>query len=466
MNISENTRRAHQSLSTTSIRFLEYCEKNPKTATPEAFESLLAARGLNIDFGKLHPWPTFVNRETRMESERASTQVFDLIRSIPSRLFGNDPEKVSRFYNVGLREAEYFLFDTSEHLIQSQVGRGDFILGAEGLKCVEFNVGGHLGGWDASSLTGNYLKIPFMKEFFHEQGVTMKYRDILNDTFTHLLDSHMKKCAGHSGLTNIAFILPGFDESAGVNPFHAALNQMYKDFLAAHYPQCHGQAFFTGFSSLAYDDVSPYCDGNPLHIILQIGLFAIPMEALILSKMGNLTLLNGTISWILGNKLNLAALSLYQESDLFTSTEQDIIKKYIPWTRRLSDTETVYRGESISLKETLLAHPELFTIKPSAGMGGSGVVVGKTASAEEWGETVTANIGKSDWLVQEYVEALPYIFPLEDGSCVEHASVWGFFVFGSQYIGGFLRIMPRLNNQLVINYHQGAKESVIVEVDE
>ncbi len=466
MTISDEVRRAHQALSKTSLRFLEYCGENPEATNPAAFESLLAAEGLKIDFGKLHPWPTFVNRETNKEIQRASTEVFDLIRSIPERLFGNDPKEVGRFYNVGMREAEYFLFDTSQLLLQNQVGRGDFILGANGLKCVEYNVGGHIGGWDANALVANYLKIPFMQTFFRDHQVKMNVRNILDDTFEHLLGSHLRKYAGHSGLTNIAIILPGFDESAGPGQFHAALNHMYRWFLEKNYPQCHGDVFFTGFPLLGYDDVLPNYQNNPLHILLQIGMFPIPLEALILSKMGKLTLLNGTISWILCNKLNLAALSTHEESDLFSPEERETIKKYIPWTRRMSDTDTRFRGENINLKDSLLAHPELFTIKPAAELGGTGVLVGKTATAEEWRTAVESNIGKPDWLVQEYIEALPYLFPLEDGTVVEHASVWGFFVFGSQYVGGFLRIIPKQKNQLVINYHLGAKESIIVEVDE
>jgi len=89
----------------------------------------------------------------------------------------------------------------------------------------------------------------------------------------------------------------------------------------------------------------------------------------------------------------------------------------------MSDTDTRFRGENINLKDSLLAHPELFTIKPAAELGGTGVLVGKTATAEEWRTAVESNIGKPDWLVQEYIEALPYLFPLEDGTVVEHASV-------------------------------------------
>jgi hypothetical protein len=466
MQISDEVRDAHKSLSDTSLRFLEYCGENPEATKQAAFESLLASQGLKIDFGKLHPWPTFVNRETNREIQRAGTRVFDLIRCIPERLLGNDPKEVARFYNVGAREAEYFLFDTSRHLIESQVGRGDFILGSDGFKCVEYNVGGHIGGWDANALVANYLNIPFMQTFFQRQQVTMNHRDILEDTFQHLLHTHLRKYAGHSGLTNIAIILPGYDESAGPGQFHAALNHMYHQFLQKIYRQCHGYVFFSGFPLLGYDDSLHKYKGNPLHILLQIGLFPIPLEALILSKMGKLTLLNSTISWILCNKLNLAALSKHQESDIFSPEEKETISRYIPWTRQLSDLDTDFRGERIDLKEALLAHPELFTIKPAAELGGTGVVVGKTAPEEEWRSAVETNIGKSDWLAQEYVEALPYLFPLEDGTVVEHASVWGFFVFGSQYVGGFLRIIPKQKNQLVINYHLGAKESIIVEVDE
>ena len=42
---------------------------------------------------------------------------------------------------------------------------------------------------------------------------------------------------------------------------------------------------------------------------------------------------------------------------------------------------------------------------------------------------------------------------------------WGFFVFGSQYSGTFLRILPNKESPRVINTHQGAQISVVFDVD-
>ena len=60
----------------------------------------------------------------------------------------------------------------------------------------------------------------------------------------------------------------------------------------------------------------------------------------------------------------------------------------------------------------------------------------------------------------------PYLYQVGEQGCAPHHAVWGLFVFGSRYNGGFVRMLPEKGNQGVINSHQGAEESIILEVEE
>ncbi|MCP4213545.1 MAG: amino acid adenylation domain-containing protein, partial [bacterium] len=72
----------------------------------------------------------------------------------------------------------------------------------------------------------------------------------------------------------------------------------------------------------------------------------------------------------------------------------------------------------------------------------------------------------NNWIVQEFIESPPYLFQLGEDGYAEHYAVWGFIFFGETYAGGVLRIAPADNETGIINNLQGARVSVIFEVDE
>ncbi|MCP4153049.1 MAG: hypothetical protein GY757_35280 [bacterium] len=98
------------------------------------------------------------------------------------------------------------------------------------------------------------------------------------------------------------------------------------------------------------------------------------------------------------------------------------------------------------------------------GTKGEGVVIGKSVLQAQWEEHVAGALGAGNWLVQEYVETPPLMYQLGDG-CALHESIWGLFAFGENFGGGFLRVMPVEGSSGVINTAQGARLSVLFEVE-
>jgi uncharacterized circularly permuted ATP-grasp superfamily protein len=168
----------------------------------------------------------------------------------------------------------------------------------------------------------------------------------------------------------------------------------------------------------------------------------------------------------MSNKFNLALLSENADSNIFTREERELIVKYIPWTRKIVPGETTYEGKIIDLEDFVRSNRERLVIKPSMGAGGVGVYIGQNLDETRWLEIVKTAFRTKGWLVQEYVESSPYLYQVGENRSTLHNVVWGFFVFGSRYAGGWVRVLPKEGNLGVVNSSQGAEESIIFEIDE
>ena len=82
-------------------------------------------------------------------------------------------------------------------------------------------------------------------------------------------------------------------------------------------------------------------------------------------------------------------------------------------------------------------------------------------------EMIKVAVRNKNWLVQEYVGSLAFLFQTRDNTCCAHDAVWGVFIFGEYYAGTSIRVLPTVKNiKGVINAHLGAESSFVVDVDE
>jgi uncharacterized circularly permuted ATP-grasp superfamily protein len=168
----------------------------------------------------------------------------------------------------------------------------------------------------------------------------------------------------------------------------------------------------------------------------------------------------------MSSKLNLALLSQHENSDIFSPGERETIKKYIPWTRKTIAGEVNYGTDKVKLEEFVFANKERLVLKPSMGISGAGIHIGKNTPADQWKKIVDQVFKEKNWVVQEYVESFSFVYQRGETGCAEHIVVWGLFVFGSHYGGAWARLLPIDNKCGVVNSFKGAEESVILEVEE
>jgi hypothetical protein len=168
--------------------------------------------------------------------------------------------------------------------------------------------------------------------------------------------------------------------------------------------------------------------------------------------------------WVLGDKTTLAWL--WADRDRFAQDDRLLVERYVPWTALLSTPGTM----DDELLAYARAHRAELVLKPSNGYGGSGVVVGPSASDAEWDAALTgAAHTRHPYVLQRFAEpdCMEMPFSHVGTGAVEHARVpfvVGPYLFGGKASGVLVRHgVP--GSGLVLNAHHGALMNSAVLVD-
>lgn len=465
MEITKDIKDTLGSLSKVNLDFLNFVENNPACLKRENFSELEELRN-KLHF--LQAWPTFLGEETKKMFREAGVELFNLIKSIPGRLFRNDTEEMSTYYQLPASVLDLQMEGvTPEHLDQL-LARGDFIFSPAGLKCLEYNIAGNLGGHLLPLWESLYLKNPLILRFLKEYRVTIKNRNLLEQYLAHSMRTAAPLAAQFSDVEiNVALVLMG-DMRANLGPMAGYLNKLYQELLQREYPSRSGDIFLCDFPALDVRDDRVYYKGRRVHALTEWHFGVIPPRIMKAFKNGNIRIMNGPITNLMSAKSNLALLSEHadKDSDAFSTEEKKIIRKYVPWTRKIIAGETIYRDEPIRLEDFIISHKDEFVIKPSLGLGGDGVYIGKNTSQDQWEERVKNAIHKKNWVVQEVVPSGSALYRHGETGSAVYDMVWGFFIFGVNYAGTFLRVILKKDAPRIINTHQGAQVSVVFEVED
>ncbi len=449
-------RRAHAALSRASEAFLRYVESTPECLDRRSFAPLARAGAFNPY--PLQPWPALVGRERVAEMERASVGLCRLIKSLPRRVFGDDPERLRAFYGLGSADLARAMVEEPTGL-GGAIGRGDFLLTGAGLQCLEFNMVSHLGGWQSPLWAQACLEVPVLARFFAEQGLAPSCRDTVSLLFAHVLEE-ARRLPDVDGEVNASFAVPGDLGSATAGELAAYLGAAYQRALAG---EGRGAVSLSRQGELLERDGRLYHGGRRIHAVIQAHEEGTDVQAFRCFKAGNLNVYNAPVRAVLTDKRNLALLSEGIDGGLFDAAERELIARHVPWTRRLAPAEALWRGRTIWLPEAVLERrPELVIKRARAGRG-QGVHAGPFTPEAEWRRLVETALADGDWIVQEHVESLPFLHQHGERGSAPHEVVWGLFAFGDRYAGGFLSLRPK-GESGIVNVHQGASEGVILEV--
>lgn len=162
---------------------------------------------------------------------------------------------------------------------------------------------------------------------------------------------------------------------------------------------------------------------------------------------------------ILHKKLSLAVLSDERNHHLFDEAEKECIEVHVPWTRRVAEMKTKYHDSDVDLLPFVADHQDRFVLKPNDEYGGTGIVLGWLASAEEWQAGLRAALDEP-FIVQERIELPVEKYPvMTDGELriedrIEDVAP---FCFHGRYMDG---MMSRLSTESLVNVTAGGGSSV------
>lgn len=114
------------------------------------------------------------------------------------------------------------------------------------------------------------------------------------------------------------------------------------------------------------------------------------------------------------DKAFFAILTDERFASLLSEGERAFVATYVPWTRKVEDRRTEWRGRSVELLRFIEEHRDRFVLKPTHGYGGDNVIVGSSVDDLRWSDAVRTASGKGGWIVQERVDIPEEEFPVFD----------------------------------------------------
>lgn len=457
--LRQAVRSTHRRISDVDWRYRLAAAADPAFLERRSYEALDRYDDLLVF--RLQSWPTFVSRAWVDELASASERLNRLLRSVPQRFFDNDPERVCEFYRF-LDPSRLQVLLSEPNGIGTMASRGDFIDTADGLKLIEFNFTPSLGGWESTLLVSLQLESPPTRRFLAEHGLEARYTNTMERLFRWALREVRDRSLGDGREINVAFL---FDPPEGKGSVRAPEGRGY--FREEYRSACRhegvaGDVFLAMNAEVTFDRYRLFYEGRRIHAVVDLTRRPTDTELYRCFKLGGLLLLNDPVDMILGDKRNLALLSEHTDSGLLSAEESELVRRYVPWTRRLDERQVERGGRRLPLRRLVLEEKDHMVLKRGMDYGGKGVRLGRVSSPEEWERVVDAALEEGVWVAQEALESRPYLYQNGERGCSPHDAIWGPFVFGDEYAGAILRVQPKAAGGAV-NLSLEATEGVVLE---
>jgi hypothetical protein len=357
--------------------------------------------------------------------------------------------------------AQFGLLDWEEQLLSDDPGFTDpsplsrldafFQPGQGSLRFTEYNAETPAGSAYNDVLAEVFLGMPVMRSFLKTHELRpLSTRYLVMDA---LLSSYGEWC-GKRTKPRIA-ILDWSDV-----PTHSEFVLM-ADFLRGYGLQCviadpreaeyrRGQLFLSGVAvDLIYKRVLSH------ELIERVGLENPVVRAV---RARAVCMVNPFRCKILHKKLSLAVLSDERNATLFTADERAAIDAHIPWTRRVQERRTEYRGRPVDLLPFAEQHRQQLVLKPNDDYGGRGIVLGWEATPEQWSQALHDAL-LDPFVVQDRVEipVEPYPILVDERLRFEDRILdTAPYAFHGHFVDG---CMTRLSTSSLVNVTAGGGSS-------
>jgi uncharacterized circularly permuted ATP-grasp superfamily protein len=176
----------------------------------------------------------------------------------------------------------------------------------------------------------------------------------------------------------------------------------------------------------------------------------------------SICMVNSFRSKIAHKKAGFAILSDPGFANLFDPEEVEIIRRHVPWTRRVEDTRTIFHEDNCDLIDLIRRERNRFVLKPNDDYGGHGVFIGWETSPEEW-EQAISNALAHPYVVQERVALKKVAMPVF-GDPVKLAEMFvdfNPFLFENEPEGALIR----LSSSSLLNITAGGGQTALLVLE-
>jgi uncharacterized circularly permuted ATP-grasp superfamily protein len=382
---------------------------------------LQEVRAAKLTFGRrVHcPFlrPVFLSPQDEVRVRR----VAETIAAIAERVTSAALEDAALFEQFHLRpEEERLVRLTTGYGPASTASRLDAFLLPESLKFTEYNGESPAGAGYSESLSDIFRALPVMEEFkkrfeVHSYPLTAKLLDALVTTYVDW--------GGKTKRPQMAIV--DWKEVPTWSEF---------EILKERFEKMGIPVVLADPRELDFDGKRLATKGKTIDLLYRRVLIndivarAVECEALVKAyAAGAVCVANNFRCKIPHVKAFFAVLTDQKNARYFSTEEQELIERHVPWTRVVADVRTEYDGKRIELLEYVRKHQKNLVMKPSDEYGGMGVTLGWEVEKKDWERAMEQALpgGKAakahgSWIVQERIPMRRGVFPhIGKGSKVE-----------------------------------------------
>ncbi len=460
MDVTPEILRDQSEWSAVQRRFAEYFLAEPACHDEASFSSL-AERDAFLRYD-LQRWFMFLRPAASAELARATTDVCSLICEMSQRIFGLDPEPIAELYAMPPEIAQLLVeLVAKTDCLKDMVARADMIWTADGIKVCEVNAAGNLGGWEVGGWHGRYRRVPPLARFLDAEAEHVRLTDPLEESYAHFVSVGLARGLAQSGELNLAMTL---DEPAD-EQFAAFLDRGFRAAVERQIPGATGRVITCAPGEIAARVGGLQVHDTPVQLVLDASPTQFSRTVYTALLAGTAFAWNGPLATVLSHKSNLALLSEMEANGDLGPEDAEIVRRHFPWTRRVVEDFTDFRGEREYLPDLVVEHRENLVLK--AGLSSSGVAVhlGRGTHPDDWQQRLDLALAEGGWIVQEFADSRPFLLGDLQGRPAWQDIIWGTFAYGGKYGGAFLRHKP-CEQEGIINAAQGATIGVYYDATE
>ncbi|MEU9030705.1 hypothetical protein AB0D46_24935 [Streptomyces sp. NPDC048383] len=386
--------------------------------------------------------PVFLEAAQAQEAGRRLSELYDLLLSLPGRLYDGDIRAFARAVGWSERQINTALSPDGTARPVPRFARSDLYMEESGFRILELNVGSPLGGFDTPLIDDVLLADPYVAAFAQDHGLDT------TDT-TWVLVKMLQETLPALGLGTGTAVddgpVIGLVDWPGSFPYlrlrltaMAELLRPYGiDAIPCHVGQVESRPDGLWVNGRRLDAVHRFYCIDDVVTAEDAALLQPIHDA---AAEGRTLLFTALEPEVYGSKGCFAVLSDERNRAAFTAAELETIDRFLPWTRILREEKVHVDGALVDLIPYTKEHREELVIKATGSHGGLDVLLGWETDRAQWERTLDSCAGRP-YIVQRRVRPVAEAFPVGDDTESTQPMVlnWGVFLAGYGYGGAFIR---------------------------